>query len=41
MEQFKALDIKSYNSPDEVPPELDPNIKQTYINMLRQKEMKN
>jgi len=32
--------IVSYNSPDEVPPELDPNAKQTYINMLRIKRNK-
>ena len=25
--------IVSYNSPDEVPPELDPNAKQTYNNI--------
>jgi len=29
--------VKCYNSPDEVPPELDPNAKQTHLNMLRQK----
>jgi hypothetical protein len=32
--------IVSYNSPDEVPPELDPNTKQTYNNMARQKRNK-
>jgi hypothetical protein len=29
--------ITSYNSPDEVPEELDPNAKETYKNILRQK----
>jgi hypothetical protein len=29
--------VKCYNSPDEVPEELDPNAKETYKYMLRQK----
>jgi hypothetical protein len=29
--------VKCYNSPDEVPPELDPNAKETYKYMSRQK----
>ena len=36
MEENKKTVLTSYNSPDEVPPDLDPNAKETYKNILRQ-----